>query len=195
MTFGAEKQTIVRYLAGDTFSHIVVAIRIGLWGALPESLSVLRGAIESCAQLAYVVNEKKYGTAMYEAKELGRFRQLDFERVCGQLGALGERLLKLHSQISGAAGHSTVTRLSLVEYKFQGQEYDRLGFAFEPENARLAAHHCVLLASLLVECLRTAFLQDTLLFEWDAELTKLLEVVNSLPIPMDKPKSEGSTAK
>jgi hypothetical protein len=182
MAFAAEKQTVIRYLAGDTLSHIVVAARIGLWGALPESLSVLRGAIESCAQLAYVVSEKRYGTVIYEAQVLGRCRQLDFERVCGKLGNLGERLSRLHFQISGAAGHSTLTRLSLLEYKFQGEEYDRLGFAFRPENARLATHHCVLLASLLGECLKIAFLQDGLSFEWDAEFTKMQELLTLFPV-------------
>jgi hypothetical protein len=186
-TFAAEKQTVTRHFGGDSLSHLVVAVRVGLWGALPESLSVLRGGIESCAQLAYVVTEKRYGTAMYEAQTLGRFRQLDFERVCGELGDLGKKLRKLHSQISDAAGHSTVKRFSLLDYTFEGVEYDRLGVAFVANNAKLAAQHCVLLASLLVDCLRLAYVQDGVPFEWEQEFGDLLNIVESLPTSSNEP--------
>jgi hypothetical protein len=69
MKFSAEKQTVIRLFATDALSHVITAARVGLWGAFPESLSVLRGAVESSAQLAFVVAQSKYGTVIEEANQ------------------------------------------------------------------------------------------------------------------------------
>ncbi len=181
MRFPATKQTVVRHLATDALSHLVVATRVGLWGAFPESLSVLRGAIESCAQFTFVVLEKKYATVMYEAKELKRFRQVDFDSACEQLGDLGNKLRKLHNQISEAAGHSTVKRFSLLEYEFEDQEYDRLGFAVDPTAARLLVFHGLQLASVLAASLRLAYFQDRLEFRWNNEIDHVRDFIEAMP--------------
>jgi len=161
MRFPEKKQTAVRHLGTDTLSYLVVATRVALWGALPESLSVLRGAIESCAQLAFVISEGKYATVIYEATELRRFRQIHFDEACSRLGPLGEKLSRLHSQISEAASHSTVKRFALLDYHFEGEEYDRLGFAVDPKSAKLVILHCLPLANVLARCLQLAFMQDS----------------------------------
>jgi hypothetical protein len=181
MRFAEEKQTVVRHLGTDTLSYLVVAARVGLWGALPESLSVLRGAIESCAQFAFVVTEKKYGTVIYEATKLGRFREIHFDEVCSQLGPLGEKLRKLHEKISNAASHSTVKRFSLLEYEFEGQEYDRLGFAVDPKSAKLVIFHCLLLANVLAKCLQLAYAQDKATFRWTPEIEDAERIIDALP--------------
>jgi hypothetical protein len=183
MSFPEEKQTAVRHLGTDTLSYLVVAVRVGLWGALPESLSVLRGAVESCAQFAFATVGKRYKTVIYEATQLGRFRQVHFDQACMELGPLGEKLRRLHDQISETASHSTVKRFSLLDYHFEGEEYDRLGFAVDPKSAKLMVFHCSLLANILAKSLQMAHLQDGMPFRWTAELENAEQIIDALPNP------------
>ena len=192
MRFPKEKQTAVRHLGTDTLSYLAVAARAGLWGALPESLSVLRGAIESCAQVAFVIYEKKYATVIYEATKLRRFRQIHFDEACSRLGSLGEKLHKLHDQISEAASHSTVKRFSLLEYHFEGEEYDRLGFAVDPKSAKLVIFHCLLLVNVLAKCLQLAYLQDQVPFRWTSEIEDAERIINALSTVEPDGKTEGN---
>ncbi len=191
MAFNPEKQTVLRVLGTDALSHIVVAARVGLWGALPESLSVLRGGIESCGQLGYVVVRKRYKTFIYEANQRGRFRQVGFESACEQLDTLGQRLLRLHQQISDAAAHSTVKRMSLLEYKFEGKEYDRLGFAFEPRHAGIALFHCLELAWFLPAFLQLAYEHDHSTFRWADDVSIVKQFIESLPSPEEEMNPNG----
>ncbi len=192
MSFPDEKQTAVRHLGTDTLSYLVVAARVGLWGALPESLSILRGAVESCAQFAFVVIGKRYKTVIYEATQLGRFRQVHFDQASSELGPLGEKLRRLHDQISEAASHSTVKRFSLLDYHFEGEEYDRLGFAVDPKSAKLVIFHCSLLARILAKSLQLAYLQDGMPFRWTAELESAEQIIDALPSSGSEEGSGGS---
>jgi len=131
MAFEATKQTVIRLLAGDCISHIVVATRLGLWGAIPEALSILRGALESGAQLEYIVKENIYQTAIYEIQSK-RFDRIAYDRIKVELGELGKSADRLHGRLSDLASHSTGRRLSLVEYNLDGEDYDRLGFSVDP---------------------------------------------------------------
>jgi hypothetical protein len=169
---------------------LVVAARVGLWGALPESLSVLRGAVESCAQFAFVVIGRKYGTVVYEVTKLGRFRQAHFDQACEDLGPLGEKLRRLHDQISETASHSTVKRFSLLDYHFEGQDYDRLGFAVDPKSAKLVIFHATLLANILAISLRLAYEQDQIRFDWIAELESAEQLIESLQNPGSETRTE-----
>jgi hypothetical protein len=192
MSFPEEKQTAVRHLGTDTLSYLVVAARVGLWGALPESLSTLRGAVESCAQFAFVVIGKRYKTVIYEATQLGRFRQVHFDQVSSELGPLGEKLRRLHDQISEAASHSTVKRFSLLDYHFDGEEYDRLGFAVDPKSAKLVIFHCSLLARILAKSLQLAYVQDGITFRWTTELESAEQIIDGLPSASSEAASGGS---
>ncbi len=199
MPFEALKKTAIRWLAVDCLSHAIVAMRIGLWGALPESLGVLRGATESGAQLSYVVRERKYKTL---AAEMARkFQRVSYETAFEGLGSLGGGMEGLHGRISDVASHSTAKRLALVDYEFEGQDYDRLGFAPAPQNAEIAAFYSMLVCMPVCDALYAAHQQDglefplsqdllTLLREFDAVCEKFYERVPKLKETVAKRKSE-----
>jgi hypothetical protein len=171
MRFEAEKQTAIRRLAVDSLSHTLVAIRLGLWGALPESMAILRSAIESCAQLQYVVKNKKYRTLLYELDR--KLDRLSFEKCMAALGNLGKRIEKIHGRISETAAHSTASRLALTSYKYQGEFYDKVGFARNVENAELALFYCMDSCMMVLEAFLWAYEQDNLDVEWATSLDQL----------------------
>ena len=180
MKFSPEKQEVVRRFACDTLSHVVTAARVGLWGALPESLSVLRGAVESCAQLAYVVAQNQYKTVIHEANR-GNFQEFSFRQACKKSGLRGERLMNLHNRFSSSFSHSTSKRFKQLGYEFEGETYDRIGSAADPVVSRVCTHFCLVIAAELVRCLMEAYIQDERNFPWGEEVAQLLEFVASLP--------------
>jgi hypothetical protein len=168
---GAEKQTVIRHFATDTLSHLVVAARLGLWGALPEGLVVLRGGIESLAQLGFVIVTSKYNTVLREAGR--KFEQVEFSAACNGLPELGRELKKLHGKISDKAAHSTATRFTCVTYEFEGKDYDRLGFALSAENAEIVLDSCGLVAIWFGWVLREAYVPDGIDVSWEPELAAM----------------------
>jgi hypothetical protein len=174
MRFAAEKQTAIRLFAVDTLSHIVIAARIGLWGALPESLSVLRGGIESCVQLGYLVSEQLYKTAIVEINGK-RLNRLEFASACAGLGSMGHSFAKHHAKISNLASHATSRRLRQSEYEIDGESYDRLGFATDSESAELATSECMEISQMETVYLTDAYTQDSLSIaeQWVSEMQDL----------------------
>jgi hypothetical protein len=63
LPFPDPKNLVLRSWAADALTGAMVATRVGLWGDFPESMSILRPAIERVAQLLYVVKEEIYKTA------------------------------------------------------------------------------------------------------------------------------------
>jgi hypothetical protein len=174
MRFAAEKQTTIRKFAVDTLSHIVIAARLGLWGALTESQSVLRGGIESCAQLFYSVAEQRYQTAILEGPK--KFRQLDFKRVLGELDEIGRFLKLRHDRISGRSSHSTPARFNQTEYSIGNDVYDRVGCALDPIAAEYAVCDCIFPSRLVGSSFECAYSQDGLAFSWTEDLAELAKV-------------------
>jgi len=189
MKFAPEKQEVVRRFACDTLSHVVTAARVGLWGALPESLSVLRGAVESCAQLSFVVAQNQYATVIQEANR-GNFQEFSFRQACKKSGVRGERLMNLHNRFSNSFSHSTPKRFRQLGYEFEGEMYDRIGSAADPLVARACTHYCLVMAAELVRCLMEAYVQEGQNFLWGEEVAQLLEFVASLP---DEPANSTGT--
>lgn len=169
--FPAEKQTAIRVLTVDSLSHVVIAARVGLWGTVSESLSILRGAIESCAQLSYTVFKQRYQTAISEISSR-RLRELKFGACCDAIGSPGSSLKKLHGQLSNMAAHSTPGRLRRSEYELRGEDYDRLAFAIDPDAAEATTLGCLQIVPSIGMCLREAWRQDNLEFpqEWVAAI-------------------------
>ena len=173
MRFEAEKQTAIRSLAVDSLSHTLIAIRLGLWGGLPESLSILRSAMESCTQLQYVVKKKEYKTLIYELDR--KFDRLSFEKCRAGLGDLGKRIERIYGTISDIASHSTASRLALTSYKYRGEFYDRVGFARDVENAEKALFYCLDSCMMPIEAFFWAYEQDDLAFPWVDSVSELNE--------------------
>lgn len=178
MTFEAQKQTAIRILTVDALSHTAVAMRLGLWGALPESVAVWRGALESSAQLRLVVKEQSYKTFNYELS--GKLKRLSYGRAFEELGRLGEGLESLHGKLSEKAVHSTAKRLALSDYVWDGQEYDRLGFARKIEYPLYITHHSMLLTMLLSDALYSAHEQEDRVYPLTDRLSSLLSRFDEL---------------
>ncbi len=174
MKFTPEKQTVVRVLAGDSLSHLIVGFRIALWGDLPESMSVLRGATESYAQLTFVVENQLYSVAAHELLE-GRFNKIKFENVLRKLGKLGKAIAKTHGRISNVASHSTATRLAQAEYMLDGKTYDRFGFALDASSTELPTYHSVVVCNGVLHSIWKAHRQEDRRPIWEAKLLAVLK--------------------
>ncbi len=176
--FEAEKQTVVRTLAVDTLSHVIVAIRLALWGALPESLAVWRGALESGAQLKLVVEGQRYKSFIHEMTR--KLDRVSYEAAFSQLGELGASIEKLHGRISEMAAHSTAKRLALVAYEFEGKDFDRFGFARKLEHALYPTYYYMVLAMMVSDALYVAHEQENRPFPLATELSLLLSRFDSI---------------
>jgi len=166
MRFGdRDKQDAVASLAIQSLSPSIVAIRVGLWGDVPESLAVLRCAVESCARLQLVVRERKYKTAVLEMDNQ-KFEQLDFDCVSRDLGDFGQKIRKLRGLISNTAAHATAKRLIWNHYEHKDQTFFRAGFARNLQGAELTLFYCMDVCMWLTDALRRAHEQDNLEFRW-----------------------------
>lgn len=170
--FELNKQHAIRKLGVDTLSHIAVAVRLALWGALPESVAVWRGALESAAQLKLVVKDQSYRTFNYELST--KLKRLSYESAFEELGDLGQSLESLHGKLSERGSHSTAKRLALSDYELDGQEYDRLGFAKNPIYPLYVVHHSMILIAMVSDALFVAHEQEGRDYEWTGELSALL---------------------
>ena len=173
MQFDPEKQNAVGTLAMDSVPPIIVAVRVALWGNMPESLAVLRAALENCAQLQFVVRKRKYKTATYEMDN--QFRQLEYKNVFDSLGTVGEKIKEIHGLISETAAHSTATRLKWNSYEHEGDTFSRVGFARDTEKAELPLFYCMDVCLLVTDALVQAYEQDQLPFVWSENVSEMLE--------------------
>jgi hypothetical protein len=173
MHFRQDKQDAVGAIAVDSIGPVIVGVRVALWGDMPESLTVLRSAIESCARLQYVVQEQKYQTAVYEMRD--GFKQLEYKKVVRQLDRLGTKIDRLHGLISDAAAHATANRLKWNTYDHKGDTYFRVGFARDIEKAELPLFYCMDVCLLVADALRQAYEQEGPSFRWQGEFDEMLK--------------------
>jgi len=171
LSFDSEKQTVIRRFAVDSLSHSIVAVRTGLWGDLPESLTILRSALESALQLQYIVREQKYATTVYEMDR--KLNQVSFGSAISGLGALGDRAKTIHGRLSEDAADATAKRMNLVAYEHDGEVYDRVGFARNKEWAEMALFYCMDTSVMVAQALHEAMAQEGLPIPWEDELAAL----------------------
>jgi len=167
MPFKGDKEAAVGTLAMDAVSNVLVATRVGLWGDVPESLSILRSAIERCVQLELVIHTQRYQTAVHEMDN--KFAQLDFDEAVRALGDRGKRIDKLHGLISETASHATSGRLKWNSYKRDGRTYIRFGVALDPSLAELCVFYAIDVCVSIVSAIRSAYLQDGQGYAWESE--------------------------
>lgn len=171
--FNGEKQHAIRILSADALSSLVTSVRVGLWGNFPESFSLLRSAIETATILTAVVRSQQYKTATYE---LGRkMDKLSFENSLDILDDTGQRIKELHGRISDIASHASSTRLKFESYTLDGETYDRLGFAYDPESAEMALAYTLDACLQVAYALQEAYQQDNLPFGPAPQLLKLIK--------------------
>jgi len=172
MRFAAHKQTTLRVLCSDAFSSVVTSVRVGLWGNLPDSISLLRCAVETSAILAVVVAEQSYQLA---TSEMGtsRLQRFSFDEAIARLGDIGRKIKSTHGRLSNIGSHSTVHRLKWSSYEQNGQPYDRLGAALEPEAASNALGLSPTVCVYLLDSLGKSYSQDSVAFPCSEQLQEL----------------------
>ena len=174
----AEKATAIRTLAVDSISHLVVAVRVGLWGAIPQSIGVLRSALEGASVLASVVFYERYQTAIAEINK--KLDQIQFKAALRSLGPLGDDIERLWGRMSDFGAHASAKRIRHTTYIFEGDEYDRLGAAIDPEGAAGSIYFAMHVSMLVMESLHKAAEQDGIAFPSDAEYSQSVERFNEL---------------
>jgi hypothetical protein len=149
----------------------MVATRVGLWGNFPESMSILRPAIERTAQLLHIVAEEAYKTAQYEMSR-GRLTQLAYEKIVDGL-SIGQGTKELHGRVSEIAAHATAGRLVWGSYKKGEESYLRLGVSRDRDVPPVALFYCANTAMLVMNALEGSFRQDGQVFPFATDMETL----------------------
>ena len=166
----AEKATAVRMFSVDCLSHVLVGFRLAIYGAIPQSLTILRGAVEASALLLYVVFGQRYETAIYERNR--KFDEIEFKNTLRQLGTLG-RDIEFHWGSMSEYAHASAQRIRMADYKHDGLEYDRIGGAIDPDGAATAAYFSMQPTVCVLVCLRQAANQEPSGFPWESEYQQM----------------------
>jgi len=167
MRFEGNKQTAILLLANHALSSIIVATRLGLWGAVPESFAIQRRAIESVAQLLWTVESNRYETAVYEAANA--LEKLDFDEVTRRLDSMGDEMRRYHGLISECAAHSTASSMAFTFSNF-GPNW---GCSRDLSFAETATYCCTFLVSGIVHSLSKAHAQENHSVEFEKEIQEL----------------------
>ncbi len=153
----ATKATAIRMFSVDCLSHVIVSFRLALYGAIPQSLTILRGAVEASALLLHVVFGQRYETAIYEANK--KFDEIEFKNTLRQLGTIGNDI-EFHWARMSEYAHASAKRIRLAAYTHDGLEYDRIGGAIDPDGAATGAYFSMHPAVCILVCLREAARQE-----------------------------------
>ncbi len=172
MQFDEHKQTAIRVLSTDAVASIVTAVRVSLWGNLPDSIALLRCGLETCAILAAVVEERQYQAATLEMGT-PRLRRFSYDEAVSRLGDVGSRIRSTRGRLSNIGSHSTATRMKWSSYDLNGKRYDRLGAALDPESAELSLSLLPDVCLHLLESLEKAHSQDSAKFPFAERLHSL----------------------
>jgi hypothetical protein len=165
-----EKATAVRMFSVDCLSHLIVGFRLAMYGAIPQSLAILRGAVEASALLMHVVFGQRYETAIYEGNR--KFDEIEFKNTLRQLGAFGNDI-EFHWGRMSEYAHASAQRIRLAAYKHEGLEYDRIGGAIDPDGAATAAYFSMHPTICVLVCLHQAAQQEPEGFPWEPEYKQL----------------------
>ncbi|MBI4479382.1 MAG: hypothetical protein HY651_05115 [Acidobacteria bacterium] len=172
MRFAAHKQTAIRVFCGDAFSSIVTGVRVGFWGNVPESIALLRCAIETSAILAVVVEEQAYEAATLEMGT-SRLRRFSYDAAVSRLGDVGLSISSTWGRLSNIGPHSTGTRMKFSSYELNGESYDRPGAALHPESAEHALSLVPTVCLHLLDSLEKSHSQDSAEFPFAERLRSL----------------------
>jgi hypothetical protein len=158
-TFADHKQHCLRVLGADALSSIITSVRVGLWGNLPESIVLLRCALETCAILAATVEERAYESVAFEIGSK-RMSGHSYKASIAQLGDLGRRIDCLHGRLSDIGAHSSSTRFKFAAYECDGVWYDRIAAAIDPSSVELGLRWVPDVCLQLLQSLETAYLES-----------------------------------
>ncbi|MHB8410720.1 MAG: hypothetical protein ACYDDI_02100 [Candidatus Acidiferrales bacterium] len=181
--FEGDKREVVVDFSFDAISSVIVSARVGLWGNVPESLTILRAALERAVQLRYVVSESKYTVARYEMDH--ELKETSYDTAISALGNRGNNIRKLHGLISEAAAHATAKRLHFGQYEHKGEQFARLGLAHNPNGSLSCLYYCMYILMSLLEQMREAYRQDKITPPREAEIQDVIDRYQQLKAEMD----------
>lgn len=170
--FRAEKHHALRVLGTDILSSLATSARISTWGNCPESIAVLRCALETCAILAATVEAQDYDTVTAEI-QAGRSNQYTYAESFLKLADVGARMRGLHGRLSNIGSHANARRFRLASYQLDGKFYDRVGAALDPSLAELGLNFAPDVCLHLLESIEKAYLQDSRAFPNPDRLLRL----------------------
>jgi hypothetical protein len=126
----------------EAISHLIVSLKLALYGAQVESLTILRNALERIANMAAVVENNK------------KLRQpLKYKTAVQKIKAQNE-IQKLHNDLSIRAVH--VAESMSQRFNLEGKSYPRVGMAIDSEGNRAVMGE-IARASLYVVRVLTSF--------------------------------------
>lgn len=189
LPFQREKKEVLGIFAVEIATAVCIATRLALSGNTPESLSILRLAIERGTQLVFVVSEAKYKTALYEVEN--GFDQVSYETAFRSMGDFGKRLERLHGQISGTASHASAIRINW--YSLERDNKVLFGPVYEREDDRvaIALEWCLDSLVIVADCLAAAYKQESLPFRGAEQYATLWDSYRSLKTEYDKKLKRG----
>ena len=174
MRFAEHKQHTLRVLGADALTGIVTSVRVGLWGNLPEAAALLRSSLETTSILAAAVELNQYVSIASEVSA-AKLKRHTYAQSVTALGDLGRRIDYLRGRLSELGAHSTGTRLKFASYQIDGERFDRLAAALDPEAAELALSMVPDTCLFLLETCEKAFDQDQSVFVQRSRLQGLRE--------------------
>lgn len=174
LDFPSEKQRVLRGLGVDALTSVAVALRVGLWGNIPEAYAVLRAGLETSTVLKAVVHTGEYRAAANELS--GRLRRFTFEASLQTLPSeLARNIRRLHVVLSELGSRAFSSRVRPADYSHAGEPWDRLAAALSPEDAEAALTYCPLVALHVLTSLADAYRQDGQEPPGAAEISRLEE--------------------
>ncbi|MBZ5538479.1 MAG: hypothetical protein LAO31_21245 [Acidobacteriia bacterium] len=187
MKFSNYKQHVLRVLGTDCLSSIVTSVRVGLWGNLPESVALLRSALESTAISAAVVQTREYAVLCAEFRK--KLSKYNFKRASFILGGFGSRIIRLWGTLSNIGAHSTAFRMRFSSYQMSGEFVDRLAAAFDHQLSENALFYTPDVCLALLISFELAYTQDSVEFPEAARLDSLKQDFNAIIPGTVDPKS------
>jgi hypothetical protein len=179
MHFADHKQHTIRVLGADALTGIVTSVRVGLWGNLPEAAALLRSSLETTSILAAAVEGDQYVSIATELSA-AKLKRYSYDRSVAKLGEVGRRIEYLRGRLSDLGAHSTGTRLKFASYRLDGDHFDRVGAALDPEATELALSMAPDVCLHLLETLERAFAQDRSEFAQSPRLEALREAFGNI---------------
>lgn len=161
-------------LGADALTGIVTSVRVGLWGNLPEAAALLRSSLETTSILAAAVESNRYVSIASEISA-ANLKRHSYEQSVATLGQLGRSINYLRGRLSELGAHSTGTRLKFASYQINGERFDRVAAALDPESAELALSMAPDVCLHLLETCEKAFDQEQSEFVQRSRLQRLRE--------------------
>jgi hypothetical protein len=104
----------------EAISHLIISVKLTLYGAHVEALTIQRNALERMACMAFMVENKKVKQPLN--------RNIAFQKI------VAREIQQLHRALSTNAVHVETSRSQ--RFNLDGKSYPRVGMAIDPEGTK-----------------------------------------------------------